>query len=610
MTRTTRFALIFLTITIVLFPAHAHAQRASFVDQVNERVDEFMTLEPGADRKAVDQRYDELVSLANTVISRAGVRQGDAIVRCESALGIFELMFYARPDDVAGAVEAFRAHPTFMQELGLLFTHEDDGSGVLALAMRLMEERSDQVDQFPALAAAMCVVHDMQRGEEFTRRVNEHNPVSTDPVAIFDYFTSNARQMTINPSTLPAIALVYVVDTTETPEQMTWALNRYRSNPAIKDRFFEIEYDSLHFQQNKPKRVTSEPGEYNIQKINQFGGVCADQAYYAMSVAKACGVPSAYVRARGADVSHAWVGFVEKRGRRASWNFDAGRYEAYQNLRGNILNPQSREWISDGRVGVLGNAMGSTNEQVLASLAAAHAMLRLNEGMFELDDEIELDAKGNLRKARTNSVDDRLDLLKANLSKCAGVPRAWDRVVELASSGDMDEKQMDVWSRAMMQLAGRQYQDFAFDFLVDLISTQEDPERQHEMLEWAFGQFRARPDLASAVRFQQGVMWAEHDNLEYAWIAYNDVVNKFINDGPMVVSALVMMNQMLQDQNKADQIIPYLEDAARRVKQPGNMSSQFARQSNHYRINEMLADAYEKAGRSSDAQRIRTKIGL
>lgn len=593
----------------LLLAGPAAAQRASFESQVDERVEELLTFEDGVERKAIEKRYGELVMLANTVAARAGARQMSAVVRCEGALGMLELVVGANAGDAGELIERFRAHPAFMAELGLLLHRGDDTRGVAELASRLMEERSEQVRAFPALAAAVCVVHDMQRGEAFTRRVNEHNPESPDPLAIFDYYVGNARMLSIDPGELPAIALVYVVDTTETPEQMQWALGRFRTNPSISDRFFEIEYDYLHFQQSKPKRVTAEPGDYNIQKINRYGGVCADQAYYAMSVAKACGIPSAYVRARGADVSHAWVGFVEKRGRRAAWNFEAGRYDEYQQLRGNLLDPQTREWISDGRAGVLGNAMSSGNEDVLASMAAARVVERMSAGAWRTDEEIELETRGNHRTTRTSDIEDRLDLLRAALSRSAGVPAAWDLVVELAAAGEMDEQAMDVWASAVMRLAGRQHQDFAYDFLVDLIATVDEAERQHEMWEWAFSQFRARPDLAAGVRFRQGELWARNDNLEYAWLAYNDVVDRFINEGPMVVSALDSMRRMLQDAGKGAEIIPVLENASKRVRKPGDMSAQFAVQSNYYRIHKMLAEAYEEAGRASDARRIRMELG-
>ena len=77
----------------------------------------------------------------------------------------------------------------------------------------------------------------------------------------------------------------------------------------------------------------------------------------------------------------------------------------------------------------------------------------------------------------------------------------------------------------------------------------------------------------------------------------------------MVVSALGAMRQMLQDAGKGSEIIPVLERAARRVRKPGDMSAQFAVQSNYYRIHKMLADAYEEAGRASDARRVRQELG-
>ncbi len=599
-----------LLLLVMLNPLCA-AQNDQFTNDVTQRVNELLGLDDGAGRKGLEAKYDELRGLADYVSSVAGPRQTDAMVYAEGALGCVELLLYARPDDAPEILALLREHPAFMVELGLLATRDDNAKGVVDLAARLLRERPDQTDAFPALAAALCVVHDGQRGDSFSRRINENSPTSSDPLLIFDFFVSNARTMTISPAQLPALALVYVVDVTETPEQLQLAHNRYRNNPSIRDRFFEIEYDFMHFQQNKPKKVTAEPGEYNLEKIKRFGGVCADQAYYAMSVAKACGIPSAYVVARGSDVSHAWVGFVETRGRRAAWNFDAGRYEDYQNLRGNLLDPQSGKDISDGRAGVLGGAMSARNNQVLASQAGARVGERMLTGLWRVPEGIDgLDSRGNARKARTNSTEDQLALLRSVLSDCPGVPRAWDVVVETAKAGKMDQKQMDVWARAAMQLAGRQYQDFAYDFLGSLITTGEQPEQQQEMWEWAFAQFRARPDLAAGIRFQQGYLWSTQDNLEYAWLAYNDVVEKFINDGPMVVTALAGMQSMLEASGKEAQIIPVLEAATRRVNRPSDMSTQFATQSNFFRIHKMLADAYAKAGRSGDARRIRQQLGL
>ncbi len=595
---------------MTLFTARATAQRDQFVQQVSERVTDLLTLPEQSSRKDQEARQGKLLSLANYVSAHAGPRQTAAMVECEGAMGVFELVLTSRSDNAVDQLGLFASHPGFRRELGLLVKEKDNAHGVLALASTLMTQRSVQVEQYPALAAAMCVVHDAQSGDAFERRINENSPKSHDPLETFDFFVRNARTMSISPDQLPAIALVFVVDVTESAQQLQWAHDRYRGNPAIVDRFFEIQYDEQHFLQNKPKKVTSEPGDYNLQKIQRFGGVCADQAYFATSVAKACGIPSAYVWASGADVAHAWVGFVEKRGRRATWNFDGGRYEAYQQLRGNLLDPQTLGWINDGRVGVLASAMSVRNDQVLAALASAKVVGRMNGGHWSASEGMEIDTAGNIRKPRTGEVAQRLMLLRSTLGDCAGVPRAWDLVVEMAKAGELDEKQMDVWARAVMQLAGTQNQDFAYDFLVELIGTVQEPQKQHEMWEWAFGQFRTRPDLAAGVRFRQGELWSENQNPEYAWLAYNDVVEKFINEGPMVVSALKAISTLLESNRKSAEIVPILEAASRRVNRPGDMSTQFATQSNYYRIHMMLADAYQRVGRSGDAQRIKTQLGV
>ncbi len=105
-------------------------------------------------------------------------------------------------------------------------------------------------------------------------------------------------------------------------------------------------------------------------------------------------------------------------------------------------------------------------------------------------------------------------------------------------------------------------------------------------------------------------MWASHDNPQNAWLAYQDVVNRFINEGPMVISALAAMGEMLTEAGKREALIPVLEEAARRVNRPMDMAQQFAQQSNSYQINAMLIAEYERAGRNQDAQRIRNSMGL
>lgn len=75
---------------------------------------------------------------------------------------------------------------------------------------------------------------------------------------------------------VPAELLAWVVDTTAAIEEMQWALAKYRGDPAVGSRFFDIEYDYAAFKTGATKKVT-EAG-FNLPNILKHGGVCADQA--------------------------------------------------------------------------------------------------------------------------------------------------------------------------------------------------------------------------------------------------------------------------------------------------------------------------------------------
>jgi hypothetical protein len=586
--------------------------------QVRKRVDGFTRdtiaqcediLGSVTDDRSLRAAVTRASTLADTVWARAGNRQQGAAVRAESVLGVLELVSRSGHPDPGGMIELFAQSPGFVVELGLLVDPKDKALDVVRVAGELMSERLKAVEAYPALAAAVCVVHDLPIGTNYSTRVNENTAKGASSLEVFDFFVNNARTMYLPPDQLPGVDLVFVVDVSESIDQLQWAHDTYRTSPGIDQRFFEIVYDYEHYLQGKDKKVTV-AGNYSLTQIKKYGGVCADQAYFAMSVAKACGIPSAYVVAKGADVSHAWVGYFESRGRRGEWNFDAGRYEEYQNLRGNIRDPQTGEYIADGRVGVLDETVKATSEQIHHALASGRVVDRMTLGHWHPDEGLGLDTKGNLRRVRTDSVADRLDLLKQTLGKCAGLARVWDRVIAIAMAGDMDERDLDVWARAALQLAGRHHQDFSFDFLAHLITTIEDTQRQHEMWEWAFGQYRSRPDLAAAVRFEQGQLWDANDKPDMAWIAYQDVLDNFLNDGPMCDDALSAMGKLLAKNGKRDAYLDLLQVTAKKVIRPDDMATNFAKQSNYYKVHWRLAKELEYHNRMDEARRIRDMINM
>jgi hypothetical protein len=597
--------------TNVLAQSNGRAARADqFTKDAETKINEILA--SVQDDKSLSAAYSSLESVSDYISSHAGAKQLGAVANAQGMLGIIRSVNIASNDDPlvhpGDTIRLFTQHPEFAIEYGLLISEKDDQLEAIKVATGLMSNRSDMVNKYPALAAAVCVVHDVSRGR-YTVRINENTPKGISAIEVFDFFSQNANTMFIKPDRLPAIALVFVVDVTESAEQLQWAHDTYRTSPGIGQRFFEIVYDTEHFRQGKPKRVT-EAGDYSLTQIKKHGGVCADQAYFAMSVAKACGIPSGYVVARGADVSHAWVGFLEVRGRRASWNFDEGRYEEYQSLRGTMRNPQTLEMDSDGRIGITASAVTAGNDKTRVSMAVGKAVARLSETNLRSYEAQHFDTKGNIRTARTDSIEDRLKILRQALSACSGVPTTWDQVVEMADEGKMNGTQLDVWARAVMKLAGRTHQDFSFDFLANLITAVDDPQEQHQMWEWAFGQFRMRPDLAAAVRFQQGELWNANNNPEYAWIAYQDVLDNFLNDGPMMNDALKAMGSMLSKNGKRDAYLQLLHNTARKVNRPEDMGSIFAKQSNYYKVHWRLVKELEYHNRNDEAKIIRDNIHM
>jgi hypothetical protein len=555
--------------------------------------------EPGGVRGA-EEHAEELASL---VAAWASPAQMAAVGWAEGTAGVLAA---ARSAGVT-ALGGLGGQAEFCVELGLLVQPgADDVKAVMRLAERLASERAEAVGTYPALAAAVCVVHE----RPFTRRINENSVAAPDAIEVFDYFVRNAGAMQTDLTRMPALLLVHVVDVTESVEQLEWALRAYGRQPAPGQRFFEIEYDYDAFRRGATKKVTA-AGDYRLESIKRHGGVCADQAYFAESVGKAAGIPTCYVRAVGADVSHAWIGYLRTRPRPA-WDFSQGRYEAYQNLRGRVQSPQTGQEISDAEVGLLGGLLNAAPDDVRASMGAALAAKRMAHPRgFQAPASVEgVEMRGTLRAARTGAIDDRLGLLKAALTRCASVPRAWDVVAESGRRGELPASALDEWARAVDRMCGSAFQDFSFDMLYVLIKAEKDAEAAHRMWEWAFGRFRGRPDLASAVRLEQGAVWAGAGRPDLAWSAYEDVIGRYVNDGPMVVFALRGMRDLLDKAGKRGAFLATVEDAAKRVKQPGQMGGAFRSQSNYYKIHAMLAEELDRAGRGGDAAKVRERVGI
>ena len=475
---------------------------------------------------------------------------------------------------------------------------------VLAVLDRLRAKHAAILNKYADLAAAICIVHD----RPLERQINENRVAGPDPVALFEYFVSNEKRMYFGVQNVPAEVLIYVVDAAASINELNWALQRYAGNKNVGGLFFDIKYDWDNFQDDKPKKVTL--AGYNLPNILKLGGVCADQAYFATTVGKAIGVPTATASGASSEVSHAWVGFIQSDGRRSWWNFDTGRYEAYQGVRGMVEDPQIRKLIPDSYVSLVADFVMCKEIDRRAAAAMSDAAARLLELQQTKARFAPPPPEGIERQAlRTPTTADALALLETGLSGSPGYAGGWMIIQKLAADGQLTLDDKKKWEGILFRLCGQRYPDFYLAVLAPMIRTVDDLKEQNAFWNAAFQRFSSRPDLAASVRMEQADMFMREKNPGKAMECYQDVINRFSNAGPFVLEALVKAETLLQRAGNDRAVVGLYEHAWSLIHKPKNdMGSAFASQSNWYRVGSMYAKRLEQAGMGGEAGKVRTAI--
>lgn len=531
---------------------------------------------------AVPLLGDELDRVATT----ADLADTDRFREAAFALRLVRQLSAAEDSSRRDLYAWLRARSDLAQTLAFLVREDaEKPAEVYALLDRLRLQRGARVEKYPELAAAICVVHD----RKLTRRINENSATAADPVALFDYFVANERRMAFGVRHVPAELLVWVVDSTAGLDEMTWALKRYAGHPQVGALFFDIDYDFDHFRDGKPKKVTR--AGWNLPNILRYGGVCADQAYFAMSVGKSIGVPTAYATGRGGTVIHAWVGFLEARGGEAHWNFDAGRYPEYRGVLGAVTDPQTQQRIPDSTVSLLAELARVKQDDRHAAAAYVDAAARL----------VALKQEGS-------DVEPILALLETGLRMSPGQAAGWLVVRQLADDGALSLEQKKRWAGVLHRLCAERYPDFYFDVVSPMIESIPDATAQDELWARAFEVFQGRHDLAAAVLAARAHLWEQAGEPARAGRCYEEIISRYANAGPFVVPALKQAEQILRAGGGEGKILQLYREAFSLIQKPQDMAGPFFQQSNWYRVGSLLADHLDAAGLPRDAAMVRQRL--
>lgn len=484
----------------------------------------------------------------------------------------------------------------------------DDIAGVYGVLKQLAEKfDARKLDDYATLVAAICVVHDAP----LVQHVNENTAKPPTPVELFEYFTKNESMMRYGVRGVPSEVLMYVVDCCAPIGDMQWALQRYAKSP-IGPLYFQVRYDNEHLLQGREKQVTAKG--FSLPNILQYGGVCADQAYFSSTVGKAVGVPSVYCRGANEEGAHAWLGTLKSVNNKPVWDFETGRYPEFKNVRGTLRDPHYGTSIPDGFLAILTESMTVPAGERQIATGMADAAMRIEElarskGATAPEAGLLGEAFKPSSPARAMDTASALALLEAAVRRVPASEQAWSSLHALASSKDMTIEQRGRWAGAVADLCGKSAPDFAFLMQSALVEGVDDAGKQAELWERVIARFAQRPDLAATARYRQGMAWEKAEKLQSAWTCYQKIIDDHANDIPFLDGVLSHCAEMLRKAQKTAEIVPMYERAWRKVQRPSQtFGGMFAMSSSWARVGAALADAAEEAGDANKARQVRAQL--
>ena len=503
-------------------------------------------------------------------------------------------------------IEELRAIPSLHHALTpLVKPEEDDLNRAFSLALDIAQEapRAFQGRNNPAaLIAAIAVVHDTA----YQDRINENIAESGSLRELVPFLLRlSTRRTTMNGFLqLPPEALIHVVDLTITASEGEWALTNFGARRGLTDLYHEVLYDWIHVLDGAPKELTRQG--FSLRNVMNFGGVCADQAWFTTTVMEVRGIPAAVVVGRDATVGHAWVGWFEFAGRSARFNTDTGRYESYQKVPGLVKDPQTSRTIGEGRMGMLARFCTLDSKQRQLGRAIRTVLTRVEDRM-NLTSEAPTAEDADAIAPTTPT--DRLNWIKALLAVAPSDPRAWDIVAAASQAGAFTDETLNTFTDKLLAESS-DAPDFALEVLEAMAEGLTDAERAGNILERVAGQLeRQRPDLAARALLAAGDAFQAAGQKNEAGKRYQRITSTYANDGPWVLDAARRVLDVLDEQGRLAANGPtYVDSIFSRVKKPEFMSSEWARQSNWYQLGMLLSETLSRTGRPGQGADVMRRI--
>ena len=238
------------------------------------------------------------------------------------------------------------------QEFLDLHSEFDNHDRVYEILNEILVKDEKSFQTYLNLALAIALVYDEQPPRGWPHHQVDSSILPRklpDPVDAFEFWVqSDTGGKTLHPLAKLGIGeLKYVVDSPAGLDDLRKAQKLRVRLTNLAELYPGIEYDQDRLQQ----RLYNWPhASYRLEDILEKGGICVDQAYYTVQVAKAFGVPSMLVSGAGSHGNHAWVGYLNQRER---WDFQTGRYEESKYVTGLTYDPQTWQQPTDHELSLL-----------------------------------------------------------------------------------------------------------------------------------------------------------------------------------------------------------------------------------------------------------------
>lgn len=484
-----------------------------------------------------------------------------------------------KPDDATNQTLAWLLdHPKVLDTLMMAVSEQDAPDRVLAVLSSLRSSNARQLDAVPDLVAALCVVWDAP----LKLADNENGRAEPEqPAWLLRYYTSSRKALKFDPQALPWELAVYVVDNVVSQEEVAWAVQRYAARGAIGSSYFDVPYDYSVFTNGTHKLIDGT--SYTLMNLARVGGICGDQAYFASNVARSLGIPACTAVGLGGAMegtAHAWVGFLEMKGGRATWNFSEGRYPELQYWRGAVQDPRTRERITDSDVALLAELLNSSPQDRMLSSALCKA-------------------SGLVAPER------RGDLLVRAINLSPGNRTAWAMLAQLGADRQLSDAQMTTAMQVVAKFAAKPYPDFAFA-MIRTLNSGRGSDQQMRALKEARSLFPQRPDIQATIRLTEGDLLRDQKKPAPALAAYAEVLQRYNNAGPIVLEALDRVDALLREHNELRRLADVYRDAWQRFPQPTRGG--YIRSTPYYLVAERYLAVLNEIGNTAEAERVKQRL--